>query len=334
MDAAVRGRRRTNRNALRTAAERSLRECGVFPSSVRIDGRLRFLDAGLNHENFLFSVKADEALPDWAEGLVLRRVLSRSDDAESSVRRLRTEAETLRTLERLSCAFDTPRFVCVVTDADGVARALIETALPGLPLRMVTKGADAARSAIDTIGRVAADVHRLPAASFAFLPSHTDAAAHLAAELDTLDERSLCEQPDAADAIAWIRDHRLVDRSAVLLHGDLLPQNLLGAPASDRPCVIDWEYAKIGDPAYDLAIVTRGNRKLLGVERGLRRLVSSYREAGGTPLEPANVVVWELLLVLRWLEDALRRWRGGERSGHPPETCNGQLRAILRRNRA
>jgi len=46
------------------------------------------------------------------------------------------------------------------------------------------------------------------------------------------------------------------DDPSVLLHGDLLGQILL---AMDGPHhVINWEYATRGDPAYDLAIVTRG----------------------------------------------------------------------------
>jgi aminoglycoside phosphotransferase (APT) family kinase protein len=43
-----------------------------------------------------------------------------------------------------------------------------------------------------------------------------------------------------------------------VLHGDLLPQNLLfEIRENGATAVVDWECAQIGDPAYDLAIVHR-----------------------------------------------------------------------------
>ena len=50
----------------------------------------------------------------------------------------------------------------------------------------------------------------------------------------------------------------------MLLHGDLLPLNLLWGRETDELGVVDWESARIGDPAYDLAIVTRGHAKPFG----------------------------------------------------------------------
>jgi thiamine kinase-like enzyme len=65
-----------------------------------------------------------------------------------------------------------------------------------------------------------------------------------------------------------------------LLHGDLLGQNIL--LAVDGPHhVIDWEYARRGDPAYDLAIVTRGIKQPFHIDRGLDRLRDAYRAHGG-----------------------------------------------------
>ena len=83
--------------------------------------------------------------------------------------------------------------------------------------------------------------------------------------------------------------------------------------------MIDREFARIGDPAYDLAIVTRGNRKLFGLADGLTRLVDAYRQAGGTGVTATDVLCRELILVLRWLGRAIRRERKGRRRGHPPE---------------
>jgi hypothetical protein len=78
-------------------------------------------------------------------------------------------------------------------------------------------------------------------------------------------------------------------KSKFLEDGDLLPQNLLwDFHGEGRISVIDWESARIGDPAYDLAIVTRGARQPHKESGGLERLLDRYNEAAGTHL-PASV---------------------------------------------
>jgi hypothetical protein len=69
---------------------------------------------------------------------------------------------------------------------------------------------------------------------------------------------------------------------------------------------LDWECAQIGDPAYDLdlAIVTRGIRKPLGVPGGLHRLVQFYNEVAEHKISPDAVVVHETLLHLNWVAEA------------------------------
>ena len=327
----MRRRPRTDWYALRSAVEEALRRRASFPPSTRIAGRVRVLDAGLNHENFAFGVEADEPLPPCAEGFILRRLLHHPGDDEGSLDRLRTEVETLQALESLPHDFDTPRFACFVPEPAGVTRAFIESAVTGVPLSLLTNSADGRCAAIDAIAQVAAGVHRLPVASFPFLPGHADAAAHLASELEALDDGLLRAEPEAGAAMEWIGARRSNNRPAVLLHGDLMPQNVLMGLGTERLGVVDWEYAKRGDPAYDFAIVTCGSRKPLGVSGGLSRLVAAYRAAGGAAIEPADVAVWEALLALRWLRDAIRDTSERRHDGQGPEFYRNQLRAILRR---
>ena len=59
------------------------------------------------------------------------------------------------------------------------------------------------------------------------------------------------------DAFSWILENLPERRESVLIHGDLLGQNILKT-LEEEIYVIDWEYAFVGNPAYDLAIVTRG----------------------------------------------------------------------------
>ena len=72
------------------------------------------------------------------------------------------------------------------------------------------------------------------------------------------------------------------------------------------PGVIDWERTEIGDPALDLAIITRGQKRPFGVADGRARLVDAYRKEGGLVSE-LDVRVQEVCLVGKWLETALER---------------------------
>jgi len=135
----------------------------------------------------------------------------------------------------------------------------------------------------------------------------------------------------AAVARAWIEAH-LTQRPATVLHGDLLPQNLLwDFMGSGTISVIDWECARIGDPAYDLAIVTRGAQQPLKESGGFARLLTAYNEATSTSLPASAVRIHELLLHLRWLAETARDQVAGTLQGHGPDHYAQKLESMLRR---
>ncbi len=91
----------------------------------------------------------------------------------------------------------------------------------------------------------------------------------------------------------------------VLLHGDITPGNVLWA---DRPVLIDWEYARLGDPADDVAYIF-GQHGLGGAQR--RAFWSGYRRWVRQPALDriaGRVRLWEPVILLGsalwWLE----RW--------------------------
>ena len=133
------------------------------------------------------------------------------------------------------------------------------------------------------------------------------------------------EGPEAEPAREWAVQHLPPDQAAVLIHGDLLGQNILVFPDED-PAVIDWEFCRMGDPAYDLAIVTRGVRRPFQMDRGLDRLLDAYAAAGGDPILRPEVHFYELCLAARWYLEALQG-TGSE----PPEQTLARLGSILRR---
>ena len=101
------------------------------------------------------------------------------------------------------------------------------------------------------------------------------------------------EDTEAKPAREWTAHHLPEDRAAVLVHGDLLGQNILVFP-DRRPAVIDWEFSRMGDPAFDLAIVTRGVRRPFQMARGLDRLLDAYAAAGGDPIQRTEVQFYEI----------------------------------------
>jgi thiamine kinase-like enzyme len=90
--------------------------------------------------------------------------------------------------------------------------------------------------------------------------------------------------------------------------------------------VIDWEYARTGDPAWDLAIVTRGARRPFQVGRGLERLLEAYREHGGRDVAADHVRVYELCLIAGWYRDTVSHL-----GPHSAQSEIDRMRGLLRR---
>ncbi len=137
---------------------------------------------------------------------------------------------------------------------------------------------------------------------------------------------------DASSIARKLHTPHLGNRPVTMLHGDLLPQNLLWDFHNEGGIsVIDWESARIGDPAYDLSIVTRGARQPLQESGILARLLAVYNEANGASLSASAVQIHELLMQLRWLGDAARAEAAGTLEGHGPEQHAQKIQSMLRR---
>ena len=247
--------------------------------------------------------------------------IPRKDAPSTTFDAVTREVELLKLIAARAPSFRTPAWAHAA-EIDG-KMILVREFVPGPPLEWFSKGRNDF-PAWEIIGSLAAEVHRLPSTLFASaVRDHGTQRAHvesLLAELSAVDD-----EPVAADAVAWIRVHLPPDEPAVLIHGDLLGQNILFDP--DRPpALIDWEYACLGDPAYDLAIVTRGVRKPFKRGNGLSLLLDAYNAEAATELRPVRVHVHEILIVLNWLRESLR----GE-SPHPQRTERQRLAGLLRR---
>lgn len=207
---------------------------------------------------------------------------------------------------------------------------LIESYVDGTPLSFFDSP-DHQEMRIKAIAEVAAEVHQLPTDAFTHLQAAPDSRSHVLELVRAIPEALFAEYPIAATVRDWIFAH-LPEGPSVVLHGDLLPQNLLlDFTDTGEVAVIDWECARIGDPAYDLAIVTRGARKPLKQSGGFQQLLDAYNELAATPLSATAVHVHELWLHLNWLAESDQAQRAGTREGHGPEFYRDQLTGLARR---
>ncbi len=109
----------------------------------------------------------------------------------------------------------------------------------------------------------------------------------------------LTERADLADAIAVLPD-RLAGRPVVLVHGDLVPVNIVVRDGR-LVGVLDLETLRLADPLYDVAWF----RHILGFHHPdvLDAASDGFVEAAGSdPLNAAHLALMALLPVIRILE--------------------------------
>lgn len=257
------------------------------------------------------------------------------------VRRYRAEARLLAYLGRLELPFRVPEPIGCLLGPHEVALSCRRVHGVALDLRARRQGGV---RPWEVIGRLAAAVHGIDTAALADTrallragivdaPRVATRRQHALEELSSLDR---IEGPEAEEARRWARSHLPPDEPARLLHGDLLGQNVLLVPDRERtggrsliPVLLDWNGHRLGDPAHDLAIVTRGVRRPFGLRDGLERLLAAYAEHGGASVIAADVHLHELGLVAKWHAEALEG--AGPES---PEQTRAQLAAVLRRAKA
>ncbi len=216
---------------------------------------------------------------------------------------LRKEIRVLQFLEREGFSLPFPRLVG--TEEEGVLPILITEWLPGLHLG--SKGFQLAPlEHVGCIARAAHVVHSLSRDRFQEVVPGADSCREFA--LGCLARYRTESEPAIIEALAWCDDHLPSDEPTVVLHGDLLGQNLLVSPEDEdlRVSVLDWTEACLGDPAYDFAIVTRAHRKPFKLAGGLQLLLDHYHALSARPVEAARVRLYEVILVMGWLVDHLK----------------------------
>jgi aminoglycoside phosphotransferase (APT) family kinase protein len=305
-------------------AKRLLRQLLVRRAGRTADiGWVKFLGAGLCRQAFIAEVRLvpdPEALSSDYIVLLPHALADRSFDE-----RARSEARLLTRLAALDLPLRIPKILGLLSD--GGRPAIIETVVQGVPLDF-RAGRQRSLRPWDVVAQVAAAVHSLDAAALSFpedsawtMPGFGTRKDHALVELSKLEGRP---EPLLGDVHAWALENLPPAEPSALLHGDLLGQNIL-LDSGEPPGLIDWERSQLGDPAYDLAIVTRGVRRPFQIVEGLDRLLESYA-AYGSAIRKEHVHLYELCMMAGWYLESQGRERG-----HPPEEYLNRISGIFRR---
>jgi len=186
---------------------------------------------------------------------------------------------------------------------DGYAMVRIEGETMGGRVLKLPELAAARAGMARECGRMLARLHS--ARDFAHLGLRDQGAAEALDALEARHRATVQDRPVFEYALRWLRANLAEDSRRVLLHGDFRNGNLIVGPDGIR-AVLDWELAHVGPPAYDLAwmCVTswRFQRPELPVGGfGTREdLLAGYAEAGGAPVDAAELHAWEVFQTMNW----------------------------------
>ena len=257
--------------------------------------------------------------------LILRRVPVGESDFEGASRcALSDEADVIAQAHHHGVR--APKVVGKLAPADALGEGFVMERIAGeaLPHRLFKD--DKYKPALDILATQFAeqlalihsiDLSGLPAA----LPEESTSA-----QIDGFEnslERYGAEIPIFDYAIQWLRHHTPEPRERVLLHGDFRMGNLL-IDENGLAAVLDWELARIGDPAQDLGYLCtpswrfgRYDKPVGGVGQ-IEVLLQAYHEKSGHEISPARLRFWLVFGTLQWgvicltMMDIWRR--GGDRS--------------------
>ncbi len=279
-------------------------------------GRVTKVGDGLSREVFAADVELSHA-GSTESGAYAALLPRRGADGDLD-RRAMAEIGLLTRLAEIGLPFRVPVGVGVVPE--GRHLALVREYIRGVPLDL-RAGRQGAVRPWEVVGGIAAAIHSIDTAEVAgVLAGPETRREHTLIQCAALDAP---EGHEFEEAAAWAREHLPPANPSVVVHGDLLGQNLLLSPL-DPTGVIDWEYSTLGDPAYDLAIVTRGVRRPFQLDGGFERLLEAYAAAGGANVSAAQVRIHELCLAAKWYREALAA------RTEPPDQALARFRSVLR----
>ncbi len=284
----------------------------------------RPLAGGASREMFAVDVRVDGGPEAGSHALVLRRDLGGRIYAKSLERA--EEYEVIARAHAAGVRVPKVRWLCEDAKVLG-APFFLQDRLEGETIgRRIVKDPrlEAARARLpEQLAAELAKIHALDVRDLRFLPrpAHGKSAAeqdteYLLAELDTAEDG----HPALEIALRWLSRHAPGGAELTFVHGDFRIGNVMVGPDGLRG-VLDWEFARIGDPIEDVAWpLVRSWRfgvdalEMGGVgERG--PYLEAYTRASGRRVDPDHVRYWEVMGTVKWAVGCIaqaRRHLSGE----------------------
>lgn len=285
-----------SRIEVRSVLKRAFHDLAPNAAKLRIRRSTR-IGGGFSREQYAADVALDPDPRQLSGTYVVGLPLPFGD--QDSCARLAREMAVLSVLRDFDLPFRIPRPLYTQRVSEGVVS--VRSFLTGIELDLRAGRQPGIRPWL-VVGEIAAAIHRLEATRLREILLQPADGSHFArARLDSL--AIAAAHPLVERAIGWAESN-IPGRSTAFIHGDLLGQNILLDPR-EPAAVIDWEYSGFGDPAYDLAIVTRGARRPFQVADGFERLLDAYSAAGGNDIRADAVQFYEVCLVAGWVRDAV-----------------------------
>jgi len=271
----------------------------LAPGATTIAALVR-LTGGASMETWAFDAVGDTG----STPLILRRRTTPIDDHPGSKPALRLEAEVIAAA--VAGGVPAPRVAYVCDDGDGLGEAYVMHRASGEALgkRIAHDAAFAPARAVlaRQCGTALARIHATPpVAGLAAIDARETLAKYEATWREIGPVR-----PTIEAAFRWLERRLPEGVPPRLVHGDFRNGNIMVDPATGLVAVLDWELAHIGDPAEDIGwICTNSWRfgrpdKRVGGFGDLDDLLAGYAAAGGAPIAPERIDVWQMLGSLKW----------------------------------
>lgn len=239
----------------------------------------------------------------WADGPAERFVLRADPPAGDGVfvSDRDSEWELLQALHRSRpVPTAAPRWYDAAGEHFGT-KCLVAEHFPGRSLEEALRDTDGEQQLVDLYLDVLAGVHSAPLDTLpATVQRPTDWAAYVDGVLSDLAEveRELSDSNPVLRCVsARLRSELPPPAPFALVHGDCQPSNIL-VSADAKHIVIDWEFARMGDPREDLGYYTQVPASPNLYHRDPEGFLAAYRARTGLTEEQVNPQTVEYFLVL------------------------------------
>lgn len=145
------------------------------------------------------------------------------------------------------------------------------------------------------------------------------------------------DRPAQHLVLQWLRQNRPTSSPTTLVHRDFRLGNLMVDPRDGLVAVLDWEFARFGDPIEDLGWFCVRDWRFGAVHLGAGgvctrdALREAYTRASGREVRPETLRFWEVYGNVRWAASAILQGERARSGGKNDLGVDIELLAIPRR---